>query len=107
MSHKNPTMTDQELIEAMAEIVIQKIDPIEKIKRSEARKIKSNKAKSDIPTQTQINRIISSIKQPTSNAPLLPPTEVKSKNPRYIPSTIKQEVYMRDKGQLRPSKLHF
>ncbi|MES2770199.1 MAG: HNH endonuclease signature motif containing protein, partial [Bdellovibrionota bacterium] len=74
MSHKNPSMTDQELIEAMAEIVIQKIDPMEKAKRVELRRQKNN-------------------------TPQLPIEEVKGVTNRYIPAALKQEVYLRDKGQ--------
>lgn len=33
MSHKNPNMSDQELIEVMAEALLQKIDPMEKAER--------------------------------------------------------------------------
>ncbi len=76
MSHKNPSMTDQELIEAMAEIVIQKIDPMEKAKRAEIRRQKNN-------------------------TPQLPTEEVKVShtNSRYISAALKQAVYKRDKGQ--------
>ncbi len=76
MSHKNPSMTDQELIEAMAEIVIQKIDPVEKIKRTEIRKTKAKNKIESLP------------------APVLKKTVQKN-----IPSAIKQAVYARDKGQ--------
>ena len=74
MSHKNPNMTDQELIEVMAEALLQKIDPEEKAKRVEARK-------------------------QNHNAQILPTSEVKSKNTRYIPAAMKMEVYMKYKGK--------
>ena len=75
MSHKNPNMTDQELIEVMAEALLQRIDPEEKAKRIEARKKQAN------------------------DAQILPASEVKSKNPRYIPAAMKMDVYMKYKGK--------
>lgn len=94
MSHKNPNMTDQELIEVMAKLVLEKIDPIEKAKRSVQRKAKSNATL--VPPSE-----VSQTKEILETSPEGPRPERKrvSPNPRYIPSSIKQEVYMRDKGQ--------
>lgn len=75
MSHKNPNMTDQELIEVMAEALLQRIDPQEKAKKVEARKEKALQ----------------------NDAKVLPAPVVK--NSRYTPAAIKMEVYIRDKGQ--------
>jgi hypothetical protein len=131
MSHKNPNMTDQELIEVMAKFTLEKIDPEEKIKRSEIRKQKKNH-KQNSNHSGHNDRV---------NAPILPIAEVNqikvkssekviletspaglrpegaslknqqprkgvserrqnfNQNPRYIPATIKQAVYTRDKGR--------
>ncbi|MES2768077.1 MAG: HNH endonuclease signature motif containing protein [Bdellovibrionota bacterium] len=109
MSHKNPSMTDQELIEAMAEIVIQKIDPMEKAKRVKIRRQKNNTPQ--LPTEEVNHQQRKSILEtsPTENKPGLSrdgsglkngqPRKGVSHNARYIPSTLRQAVYTRDKGQ--------
>lgn len=84
MSHKNPTMTDQELIEVMAEALLQKIDPAEKVKRAQ---IKKEKAIQKVPAP-ELNQRNAGHQQPRKGA----------SPSRYIPSTVKCEVYMRDKG---------
>ncbi|MES2768242.1 MAG: HNH endonuclease signature motif containing protein [Bdellovibrionota bacterium] len=109
MSHKNPNMTDQELIEAMAEIVIKKIDPIEKIKRIEMRKTKIEslpvpvlkKTTAQKATHQQSKNILET--KPAGSR--LDASSLKNRqprkgvSPRYILSAIKQAVYKRDKGQ--------
>ncbi len=95
LSHQNPTMTDQELIEFMAKVTLNKIDPKEKAKRARKR------ARKEVETPP-----VSRTTSLTNDAAVLPmigsETCVKEKRMsvyRYIPSTVKCEVYMRDKGQ--------
>lgn len=83
LSHSNPNMTDQELIEYMAKVVLTKIDPVEKAKRIQTRKVKNN----------------ASATPKTKGSVLMPAPAVKPKNPRYVPSSLKMEVYIRDKGK--------
>lgn len=83
MSHKNPNMTDQELIEIMADALLEKIDPFEKAKRLDLRRQKSA-SKND--SKHEGEEFVRS----------LPTSEVKS---RYIPAAMKTEVYLRDHGK--------
>ncbi len=86
MSHKNPNMSDQELIEVMAEALLQKIDPMEKAKRIEARKLKQANDAQILP-MAEVNK------------EMLETLLVRPSVSRYIPSPVKQEVYIRDKGK--------
>ncbi|MES2769030.1 MAG: HNH endonuclease signature motif containing protein [Bdellovibrionota bacterium] len=104
MSHKNPSMTDQELIEAMAEIVIQKIDPIEKANRAKIRKQKNNTPQ--LPIEEVKKQQSKNILETKPSGSRLDASSLKNRqsrtsvsHTRYIPSTIKHAVYKRDKGQ--------
>lgn len=122
LSNSNPNMTDQALIEVMAKLTLERIDPVEKAKRN-AKRAELKKAKSDQsdPTHTKKTVKIDSLPalapcgaaSPTpingilETLPAGPSTDgsgLKKQQPlmgvsRYIPSTVKCEVYMRDKGQ--------
>ncbi len=96
MSHKNPNMTDQELIEVMAEALLERIDPAEKAKRAKVRKDKflmpapALKSEKILKTKyVEANLSSSDLKKEQSRKSFS----------RYIPESIKQEVYLRDKGQ--------
>lgn len=89
MSHQNPNMTDLELIEAMAVLVLEKIDPCEKAKRAELRKQKASQ-------EAEKNEIKKTDRVVENEKHQLPPSEVKS---RYIPAVLKTQVYMRDLGK--------
>ena len=80
MSHKNPNMTDQELIETMATLTLEKIDPEEKVKRSEARKQKIEKNKNQNSNNSSHNdRVTTNTSKPkTPNALVLPIAELNS-----------------------------
>lgn len=73
LSHTNPSMTQAELLEKLADIALLKLDPETKSKKQNLK---------TLPAAPQVQKKISK-----SNL-----------TGRYIPSTIKQEVYIRDKG---------
>ena len=77
-SHQNPTMTDLELLQKMADLCLKQADPAQK-------KARTSTANSDS------NSNLISDKHEHS----LPPTEVGS---RYIPVNIKHQVWIRDRG---------
>lgn len=115
MSHRNPNMTDQELIEIMANALLEKIDPMEKAKRSEIREKKSDLKKDrelersqelKVDREGKVDReltgkALGQMDNEFANdrllaAPALPMAEVKS---RYVPAALKREVYLRDQGK--------
>lgn len=98
MSHQKPNMTDQELIEVMAEALLEKIDPLEKAKRSNLRKQKlEQKGIEELKEGDSKIELIN--RQKSLPAPAV-------KNLRYIPAKIKREVYLRDHGQCTHPQCH-
>jgi hypothetical protein len=118
MARQNPSMTDKELIQTMADIVLEKIDPEQKALRSQKRNKAALKAQSQqkIAAEDTTENATSGPKKesphgltPIVNAQIsnplpinkvslksLPAPEVKT---RYIPSTVKHYVWLRDKGE--------
>lgn len=78
LSHKNPRMTDRELLEEMADVVLAKLDPQQKALRAVKRVTKKNENS-----------------HPTSD---VDPRRKQSKS-RYIPAHVKHQVWIRDQGQ--------
>lgn len=89
LSHKNPNMTYNELIKYLAQMGIKKLDPSQKVLSKNLPKQKNSEIKSHAvkPNSLEIQRGAS----PQRRNDAL-------KKSRYIPATVKQEVYMRDKG---------
>jgi hypothetical protein len=82
MSHKNPHMTDTELIGKLADMALQKLDPSKKLSKKLPEKISL--------AGTQPLAVLAKVE-------LLPAPEVKPK--RYISAAIKRAVWERDQGQ--------
>ena len=80
-SHQNPTMTDLELLQKMADFCLKQTDPTQKKVRTQ------KKSMAKISNQNP---------EPDSVRDQLPPAEV---DPRYIPAKIKHQVWIRDQGQ--------
>jgi hypothetical protein len=79
LSHKNPNMTDAELIDTMSELSLDQLDPERKIQRVEKSQVKKS---SVIPAPEDLNQ---STPENTSRS-------------RYIPAQVKRTVWQRDKG---------
>ena len=78
LSHKNPNMSYQEVIKHTAQIGLKKLNP--------THSFQAQKFKNENESQPIVQRNVSGL------------TRRLASNSRYVPSTIKQEVYMRDKG---------
>jgi hypothetical protein len=85
MSHKNPGMTDSELISEMADLALQKLDPMKKVARQKSLPAPEVPTDQDIPTSgVATGRHIPAQEVPTS---------------RYIPSHLRKAVWDRDQGR--------
>lgn len=95
LSHKNPNMSYQELIKYLTKIGLQKLDPSKKAQSKNSR-LKEQLKKSQL-KKSELNSIHSGNLDQQRNVSGQP-RKAASKNSRYIPSAVRHEVYMRDKG---------
>jgi 5-methylcytosine-specific restriction endonuclease McrA len=80
LSHKNPNMSFQELIKYLIILALKKLDPV--LKSQQSNRMSDNNLQRNVSGARKVN------------------TNDRNSNykSRYIPSTLKQEIYMRDKG---------
>ena len=95
-----PNMTLHDLIDEMADLAIEKWDPLAKAERTIRRKI-AGEHKANV-NQASVSN------DPSPDAPRPAPVRVESgsttvqpKRSRYIPSAIRHAVYVRDRGRCR------
>ena len=89
-SHQNPTMTDLELLQKMADVCLKYTDPAQKKVRAPKKKneaVKSGSPKTAIESYP--------LKSTAASMDLLRVSDV---DPRHIPAKIKSEVWSRDQG---------
>ena len=85
-SHQNPTMTDLELLQKMANLCLKHTDPAQKKVRAPKQKVKLQNTSAELKNHIQAGDL----------HPSPPLAEV---DPRYIPAKIKHQVWIRDQGQ--------
>lgn len=86
LSHKNPNMSYQDLIKYLAQLGLKKFDPSKKLTSEQMQTIKDH-----------VEKVESEFERSRRALPSLR-SKIASSESRYIPSAVKQEVYMRDKG---------
>lgn len=95
LAHTNPNLSYSELIEKLAEITLQKLDPARKKEREKSAKVpspslslpqtQSSSSQSQSPPTLAIDLLASQAQTPTRT--------------RYIPAAIKREIWKRDQGR--------
>ena len=80
-AHSNPNMSLRDLVNAMADECLQRWDPLEKAKQSQAKKERQQTEPAQSPRPDEVN----------------PKREERPS--RYIPATVRHALYMRDQGR--------
>ena len=90
-SHQNPTMTDLELLQKMADVCLKHTDPAQK-------KVRISKGKSETLKRGEPKAVTDSHPMEAAAADLTDLLRVTELDPRYIPAKLKREVWNRDQG---------
>ena len=102
-SHQNPTMTDLELLQKMADLCLKHADPAQKKVR--ASKEKNQPEKCDILKQKESFSLGAAAAELTDSTSEIPAGHVSTDLPRvsevdrYVPAQIKRQVWRRDQGR--------
>ncbi len=98
LSNKHPHLTDQELIAVLADIALKKLDPAQKQPTKTSEPLPTLEVHE--PSTVNIAGPVGCGKPVVQNwFSITQTTRNKPKPSRYIPATMKQDVWMRDKGK--------